>query len=77
MRSAGRRASCSLRRQIVRGQEAGVFRTDRPLEELTATVSVLLAGYTFHCETLSEDARARMLGEEMLHRLADMVLGVL
>ena len=64
-------------RQIVRGQEAGVFRTDKPLEELTATVSILLAGYTFHCETLSEDARARMLGEEMLHRLADMVLGYL
>ena len=64
-------------RQIVRGQEAGVFRTDKPLEELTATVSILLAGYTFHCETLSENARARMLGEEMLHRLADMVLGYL
>ena len=64
-------------RQIVRGQEAGVFRTDKPLEELTATVSILLAGYTFHCETLSEDARARMLGEEMLHRLADMVLAYL
>ena len=64
-------------RQIVRGQEAGVFRTDKPLEELTATVSILLAGYTFHCETLSESARARMLGEEMLHRLADMVLAYL
>ena len=64
-------------RQIVRGQKTGVFRTDKPLEELTATVSVLLAGYTFHCETLSEDARARMLGEEMLHRLADMVLAYL
>ena len=64
-------------RQIVRGQEAGVFRTDKPLEELTATVSILLAGYTFHCETLSENARARMLGEEMLHRLADMVLAYL
>ena len=51
-------------RQIVRGQEMGIFRSDRPLEELTATVSVLLAGYTFHCETLSEDARARMLGRE-------------
>ena len=64
-------------RQIVRGQEAGVFRTDKPLEELTATVSILLAGYTFHCETLSEDAKTRMLGEEMLHRLADMVLAYL
>lgn len=64
-------------RQIVRGQEMGIFRSDRPLEELTATVSVLLAGYTFHCETLSENARARMLGEEMLHRLADMVLAYL
>ena len=64
-------------RQIVHGQEAGVFRTDKPLEELTATVSILLAGYTFHCETLSESARARMLGEEMLHRLADMVLAYL
>lgn len=64
-------------RQIVRGQEAGVFRTDKSLEELTATVSILLAGYTFHCETLSESARARMLGEEMLHRLADMVLAYL
>ena len=64
-------------KQIVRGQETGIFRTDKPLEELTATVSVLLAGYTFHCETLSENARARMLGEEMLHRLADMVLAYL
>ena len=64
-------------RQIVRGQETGIFRSDKPLEELTATVSVLLAGYTFHCETLSEGARARMLGEEMLHRLADMVLAYL
>ena len=64
-------------RQIVRGQETGIFRSDKPLEELTATVSVLLAGYTFHCETLSENARARMLGEEMLHRLADMVLAYL
>lgn len=64
-------------RQIVRGQETGIFRSDKTLEELTATVSFLLAAYTFHCETLSPDAREQMLGEEMLHRLADMVLAYL
>ncbi len=64
-------------KQIARGQQEGVFRRDKEMEELTATVSFLLAAYTFHCETLSKEGQGKMLSEEMLHRLADMVLGYL
>lgn len=64
-------------KQIRQGQKEGVFRTDKPLNELTATVSHLLAGYTSYSETLSEQSRAQMLSDELLHLLADMVLNYL
>lgn len=64
-------------KQIRAGQEMGIFRTDKSLQELTAIVSHLLAGYTYHSETLSDSGRMQMLSEELLNRLADMVLAYL
>ncbi len=64
-------------KQILQGQKEGVFRTDKSLHELTAAVSHLLAGYTSYSETLSEQSRAQMLSDELLHLLADMVLNYL
>ncbi len=64
-------------KQILQGQQAGIFRTDKPLEELTAAVSHILAGYTSYSETLSEEGRRQMLSDELLNLLADMVLAYL
>ncbi len=64
-------------KQIERGRETGLFRTDKPTDELTAAVTYLLAGYTSYIETLSPEGKALMLSDEMLHRLADMVLAYL
>ena len=64
-------------KQIRQGREKGVFRTDKPLEELTAGVSHILASYTSYSETLSAEGRDQMLGEELLNRLADMILAYL
>lgn len=64
-------------KQILQGQQAGLFRTDKPLKELTAAVSHILAGYTSYSETLSEEGRKQMLSDELLNLLADMVLSYL
>ena len=64
-------------KQILQGQESGVFRTDKSLSELTAAVSHILASYTSYSETLSPEGRDQMLSEELLNRLADMVLAYL
>lgn len=64
-------------KQIRAGQESGLFRRDKPLEELTAVLSHILAGYTFYCETLSREGRDQMLSDELLSRLADMVISYL
>ena len=64
-------------KQILAGQENGIFRTDKPLGELTTAVSHILAAYTSYSETLSPEGREQMLSEELLNRLADMVLSYL
>ena len=64
-------------KQIRAGQESGLFRTDKPLEELTTAVTHILAGYTTYSETLSDEGKAMMLSDELLNRLADMVLAYL
>ena len=64
-------------KQILQGQESGIFRTDKPLGELTTAVSHILASYTSYSETLSPKGRDQMLSEELLNRLADMVLSYL
>lgn len=64
-------------KQILQGQQSGIFRTDKPLGELTAAVSHILASYTSYSETLSPEGRGQMLSEELLGRLADMVLAYL
>ena len=64
-------------KQILQGQESGIFRTDKPLGELTTAVSHILASYTSYSETLSSEGREQMLSEELLNRLADMVLSYL
>lgn len=64
-------------KQIRQGRQSGVFRTDKSLEELTAGVSHILAAYTSYSETLSLESRDQMLSEELLNRLADMVLAYL
>ena len=64
-------------KQIRQGRENGTFRTDKSLEELTAGVSHILAAYTSYSETLSLESRDQMLGEELLNRLADMILAYL
>ena len=64
-------------KQILQGQESGIFRTDKSLSELTAAVSHILASYTSYSETLSPEGRDQMLSEELLNRLADMVLAYL
>lgn len=61
-------------KQIRAGQESGLFRRDKPLEELTAAVSHILSSYTFYCETLPHKGRDQMLSDELLSRLADMVI---
>ena len=63
--------------QICQGRNCGIFRTDKSIEELTAAVSHILAGYTFYCETLSREGRDQMLSDELLGRLADMVISYL
>ena len=64
-------------KQIRAGQESGLFRTDRTLEELTTAVTHILAGYTTYSETLSDEGKAMMLSDELLNRLADLVLAYL
>lgn len=64
-------------KQILQGQKSGIFRTDKPLGELTTAVSHILASYTSYSETLSPEGREQMLSEELLNRLADMVLSYL
>lgn len=77
-KTGGPHASILLfEKQITAGRERGIFRTDKPIGELTAAVSHLLAGYSFYSETLSPEGRAQMLGEELLGRLADMILAYL
>lgn len=61
-------------KQILQGQQDGIFRMDKPLSELTGTVSHILAGYTYHCEAISEQGRKQLLDKELLNRLADMIL---
>ncbi len=64
-------------KQIRAGRESGLFRTDKSLEELTSVVSHILAGYTTYIETLSGMGKTLMLSDELLNRLADMVLAYL
>ena len=64
-------------KQIREGQQQGLFRNDVSVEELSQAVTVYLTGYLYRCESLSDDDRNRMLDEEHLVYLADMILDYL
>lgn len=64
-------------KQIADGQNRGQFRRDQTVAELSSTVTILLTGYLYRLETLSKESRAKMLSEELLTQIADMILSYL